>query len=357
VVTDQLLKNLKAWLRKELNHTKKLYFIAGLLVTIGTCGLIAQPTGANASDLKLNNVNQGAFSDRPIQVAGIFDFLFTEPDLEERIIKFKERKAYYLEKLERIRAEVLKEGGEQFYDDLFAVMDRDEEEARSLLETGSDPEYVKNCIKSVDYQREEITLDKYKEKLFFYEFDPTDYLYKQKGEYLTVSSTDDAQGQIQCEPTIGLRIGIIDPSKKKKDKLYSIPIPKMDEDTGMIKVATRWCFNIPFVEDYPENKLVFNNAMEYLYKFFDGDVERQELEAATDEIINIGKKDISILLTAQSDWKKKGLTKDEKNQLWVKHDLMSRYESPMLEKEFGGKKYIFRYDSYMGDLYIEFPLK
>lgn len=83
MVRDQLLKNLKAWLRKELNHTKKLYFIAGLLVTIGTCGLIAQPTGANASDLKLNNVNQGAFSDRPIQVAGIFDFLFTEPDLDQ----------------------------------------------------------------------------------------------------------------------------------------------------------------------------------------------------------------------------------------------------------------------------------
>jgi len=296
-----------------------------MIAMAGLCEAIKQPSTVDAA---MN-------PQEVMQVAQLF---------KSREQKFKERKKYLLDKLKRIRAEVQAEDGGAFYDFMEKYMASGIRNSRQYGDV-SNLELIDKLIKG----------DRGKKTLFFYQYNIRDICEKKRGEYTYIPDICAARGEVWCEPTVGLYVCIIDPSIPKKRTINGVAVPKADENMGIMRIPVKYTSNALGCEKSKGNIIVYENAMKYVYKFFEGEISKEQLDAVATELVDKGKDD----LTAYNLYKKtrdSGLSKEETGKILIQAQKAKCFPDIKTKTKFNGKNYTISYDNGWGYIIIEFPL-
>jgi len=325
--TDKVrcLGDLSCGTGKRLRAVKMSCVVVGMIAMIGLCDLIKQPSTANAA---MNP--QGV-----VQVAQLF---------KSREQRFKERKKYLLDKLTRIRKEVRAEDGGKFYSTM-------QEDMVEIIKSAS-------CKEVADYyqlKNKLINDDMSEKKLFFYQYSVADIGNKKVGEYIYIPEICAARGEVWCELTVGLFVCIIDPSIPKKSTLDGVAVPKANENMGIMRIPVKYIFNALGGERVPENIMIYENAMKYVYKFFEGEISKQELDAVTAEIVDKGKYDITYHELSTIARGMEAYSKEQR-KMFMEAEKACYFPDLKMGKKFNGKDYTFKYDNSLGYIIIDFPL-
>lgn len=154
---------------------------------------------------------------------------------------------------------------------------------------------------------------------------------------------------------MGLYVCIIDPRIPKVAKIDGVAVPKPDENMGIMRIPVKYVINALGGEVVPGNILIYENAMRYAYRFFEGDMTREELDGVIAELIERGKNDrttLDLRISAGS----MELSKTESKKMLMESEKARHFPSIRVEKEFGRKRYTFSYDNSLGYIIIYFPL-
>jgi hypothetical protein len=258
--------------------------------------------------------------------------------------RFEERASRLLDRLTRIRAEVHAEDGGEFY--------RTMEEHMAILIRNSSPAVV------VEYYRlkaKSMADDAGEKRLFFYQYNIGDIGNKKRGEYIEIPEICAARGEVWCEPTVGLYVCMIDPRIPKVAKLDGVAVPKPDENMGIMRIPVKYVINALGCETFPVNVLVYENAMGYAYRFFEGEITREELDEVIAELIERGKSDrtvLDLIIGAGS----MELSKTERKKMSMESEKACYFPDIKAEREFGRKRYTVSYDNSLGYIIMYFPL-
>ena len=148
---------------------------------------------------------------------------------------------------------------------------------------------------------------------------------------------------------------IIDPRIPKVAKIDGVAVPKPDENMGIMRIPVKYVINALGGEVVPRNILIYENAMRYAYRFFEGDMTREELDGVIAELIERGKNDrtaLDLRISAGS----MELSKTESKKMLMESERARHFPSIRVEKEFGRKRYTFSYDNSLGYIIMYFPL-
>ena len=310
-------------MRERLKAAKVPFVVAGAVAAIGMYDLVKQPA-ANAAEY------QGT-----MQVASL---------LKNREQKFNERINYLLDKLTNIREEVRAEDGGEFYDNLLTKLD--------FTISFQTSELTKEILRT---KKQTIINDMDEKVLRFYKYDANDFFTKKPGTYIEIPEICAARGERWCEPTVGLYVCIIDPNVEKKATVNGVTIPKANENIATMRIPVKYTSNSMGHEIVTTNVLIYENAMKYVHKFFEGQISKEELDAIITRVFEKGKKD----RTAFDLLKKKGEAAGDRKKY---ANASMQYEKAVYfpeikeEKKFNGKNYTFKYDNGLGFIIIDFPL-
>ena len=258
--------------------------------------------------------------------------------------RFEERASRLLDGLTRIRAEVHAEDGGEFYRTMENLM------AASIRNASSEV-----VVEYYGLKAKSIADDAGEKRLFFYQYNIEDIGNKKRGEYIEIPKICAARGEVWCEPTVGLYVCIIDPRIPKVAKIDGVAVPKPDENMGIMRIPVKYVINALGGEVVPGNILIYENAMRYAYRFFEGDMTREELDGVIAELIERGKNDrttLDLRISAGS----MELSKTESKKMLMESEKARHFPSIRVEKEFGRKRYTFSYDNSLGYIIIYFPL-
>lgn len=264
---------------------------------------------------------------------------------KQSVLTFDEKLDYITSKLEQIRNEVLNENGEETYIYMLKAID-------GLIEESSD----ENIREQYRKQKQKIVDDVNKAELRFYRHNASDIVNTQRHEYVSIPNICTAQGQIWCEITTGLIFAIIDPKIEKVESLYSVSVPKANENTGTMIIPAKYINRAFGKENNPYNKMIYNNAMRYVYKFFEGKITQKQLDDATAEIIEKGQADKTVfnILSMRNELE---TDSEQLNAMYTRVEKAQFFPDITIEKEYKSKRYIFKYDNSRGNIIIEFPLE
>lgn len=258
--------------------------------------------------------------------------------------RFEERASRLLDGLTRIRAEVHAEDGGEFYRTMENLM------AASIRNASSEV-----VVELYRLNAKSMADDAGEKRLFFYQYNIEDIGNKKRGEYIEIPKICAARGEVWCEPTVGLYVCIIDPRIPKVAKIDGVAVPKPDENMGIMRIPVKYVINALGGEVVPRNILIYENAMRYAYRFFEGDMTREELDGVIAELIERGKNDrtaLDLRISAGS----MELSKTESKKMLMESERARHFPSIRVEKEFGRKRYTFSYDNSLGYIIIYFPL-
>jgi len=258
--------------------------------------------------------------------------------------RFEERASRLLDGLTRIRAEVHAEDGGEFYRTMENLM------AASIRNASSEV-----VVELYRLKAKSMADDAGEKRLFFYQYNIEDIGNKKRGEYIEIPKICAARGEVWCEPTVGLYVCIIDPRIPKVAKIDGVAVPKPDENMGIMRIPVKYVINALGGEVVPGNILIYENAMRYAYRFFEGDMTREELDGVIAELIERGKNDrttLDLRISAGS----MELSKTESKKMLMESEKARHFPSIRVEKEFGRKRYTFSYDNSLGYIIIYFPL-
>jgi len=258
--------------------------------------------------------------------------------------RFEERASRLLDGLTRIRAEVHAEDGGEFYRTMENLM------AASIRNASSEV-----VVELYRLKAKSMADDAGEKRLFFYQYNIEDIGNKKRGEYIEIPKICAARGEVWCEPTVGLYVCIIDPRIPKVAKIDGVAVPKPDENMGIMRIPVKYVINALGGEVVPRNILIYENAMRYAYRFFEGDMTREELDGVIAELIERGKNDrtaLDLRISAGS----MELSKTESKKMLMESERARHFPSIRVEKEFGRKRYTFSYDNSLGYIIIYFPL-
>jgi hypothetical protein len=258
--------------------------------------------------------------------------------------RFEERASRLLDGLTRIRAEVHAEDGGEFYRTMENLM------AASIRNASSEV-----VVELYRLKAKSMADDAGEKRLFFYQYNIEDIGNKKRGEYIEIPKICAARGEVWCEPTVGLYVCIIDPRIPKVAKIDGVAVPKPDENMGIMRIPVKYVINALGGEVVPRNILIYENAMRYAYRFFEGDMTREELDGVIAELIERGKNDrttLDLRISAGS----MELSKTESKKMLMESEKARHFPSIRVEKEFGRKRYTFSYDNSLGYIIIYFPL-
>lgn len=322
---DRCLSHLSGGTRKRLRAAKLLCVVVGMIAIVGLCEVTKQPSTADAA---MNP--QGI-----MQVAQLF---------KSREQKFREREKYLLDKLTRIRKEVRAEDGGKFYEIMQEYM------AQLIKDAGD-----KENIEMYEFASKQISDDAKERELFFYQYNVDDVGNKKRGEYIEIPEICVARGERWCEPTVGLFVCIIDPSIPKKTSIDGARVPKADEKIGTMRIPVRYVLDAFGSEKSIRNIMVYENAMKYVYKFFEGEVSKEELDAVTTQIVDKGKHDRTTRDMLKEYLRMEQGSKEKKKML-MEIEKACYFPEVKMEREFNGNNYTIRYDNNYGYIIIDFPL-
>lgn len=312
-------------MRERLKRVKAPFIVAGAVATMGMYDLVKQPSTANAA----GNI-QGT-----MQVASLF---------KSREQRFVERRDYLLDKLTKIREEVRAEDGGEFYKRMETIINED-------LKKPID-EYTR---RSLEIKKQQIIKHSYEKHISFYEYNVNDIVNKKEGSYIAIPKICAARGEIWCEPTLGFYVATIDPSIKKKSEINSVAVPKADENIGTMRIPVKYIYRGMGMQNIPKNKLVYENAMKHVYRFFDGEIPKEEIDAVATELIEKGKNDTTAIdIIIKSANLKNG--SKEKMTASMESEKARYFPDVKTEKKFNGKNYTFKYDNLGGYVIVDFPL-
>lgn len=310
-------------MRERLKAAKVPFVVAGAVAAMGMYDLVKQPA-ANAAEY------QGT-----MQVASLF---------KSREQRFKEREKYLLDKLTKIRAEVRDEDQGEFYKTMEIYMAASIQNASS--EIVADNYRLKN---------KQISNDANEKTLFFYQYNIEDIGNKKRGEYIEIPKICAARGERWCEPTAGLYVCIIDSSIRKVSVIDGVTVPKADENIGIMRIPVKYMNNCIGGEIINRNIMVYENAMKYVYKFFEGEISKEELDTVATELIEKGKNDrtaLDLRINAGNTDK----SRNEQKKMFMESEKARYFPNIKIEKKFNGRNYIFKYDNSLGYIIIDFPL-
>jgi len=197
--------------------------------------------------------------------------------------------------------------------------------------------------------------DEGEKRLFFYQYNIGDIGNKKRGEYIEIPEICAARGEVWCEPTVGLYVCIIDPRIPKVAKIDGVAVPKPDENMGIMRIPVKYVINSLGGEIVPRNILTYENAMRYAYRFFEGEISREELDGVIAELIERAKNDrtaLDLRIGAGS----MELSNTKRKKMLMESEKARHFPSIRVEKEFGRKRYTFSYDNSLGYIIIYFPL-
>ncbi len=322
---DRCLSHLSGGTRKRLRAAKVLCVVVGMIAMAGLCEVMKQPSTADAA---MN-------PQEVMPVAQLF---------KSREQKFREREKYLLDKLTRIRAKVQAEDGGKFYVEM--------QERMAILIENSSPQVAVDDLK---LKSKLISDDAKAKRLFFYQYDVDDIGNKKRGEYIEIPEICAARGERWCELTVGLFVCIIDPSIPKKSRIDGVTVPKANENIGTMRIPVKYISNGRGYEGISHNIMVYQNAMRYVHKFFEGEISSEELDRVTADLIEKGKNDYPVheLLDRARSMEKGS---KEQRKMFMEAEKARYFPELKVEKELNGKNYIFKYDSASGYMIIDFPL-
>lgn len=298
-------------MRERLKSAKVPFIVASTVATMGLYGLIDQS---------------------PINVSGNFQALVEAAKPKEADVKkYIERKVYLINRLTEIKAEIYKDiGVENYFKNMIDGFD-------DLIAECTDP-YRKQAM---EFHKELLS-----------EYNPNESINFSNNK---TSHTAWAQGQQWANPAPGLYFTIVDPNANKLSEKDSVKIPKMADNIVTIRIPTKHVYLKNRAEDLPENKIIYDNAMQYVYKFFENEITKEQLDNVIEEAIILGRddKEITKVLTESLNVPKG--SKEEKT-IFTRIDLLRDYPKAQIKREFGGKQYTIKYDGFGGRLIIEFPM-
>ena len=257
---------------------------------------------------------------------------------------YKEKEKYLLEKLTNIREEVRAEDGGKFYDDILKKLD--------FTISYQTSELTKEILRT---KKQTIINDMDEKILSFYEYDGNDFFAQKPGTYIEIPKICAARGERWCEPTVGLYVCIIDPDAEKKDTIYEITIPEANESIGTVRIPVKYTSNSIGHEIVTTNVLIYENAMKYVYRFFEGQIPKEELDAIITIVFEKGKKDRTAFDLLERKRTVAGNSKEYMNAS-MQYEKAVYFPEIKEEKKFKGKNYTFKYDNGLGYIIIDFPL-
>ncbi|HBG02791.1 MAG TPA: hypothetical protein DDW87_14705, partial [Firmicutes bacterium] len=118
-----------------------------------------------------------------------------------------------------------------------------------------------------------------------------------------------------------------------------------------IRIAVKFENSSPGAENLPASKRVYEYAMQHVYRFFEGEITKEELDQAAEEVILLGRDNYKARDEAT------GLkTGEERQKQIVRRAIAMDYPETKVQKKFNGTKYTFKYEALGGYLIIEFPM-
>lgn len=264
-------------------------------------------------------------------------WLFKSPEQ-----RYLEREKYLLEKLTRIRAEVQAEDDGRFYTLMLEYMDI------AIQNSKSDNGDLLVKRRSLERVWHTTTLS-------FYQYNVGDIGNKKRGRYIEIPEICAARGERWCEPAVGLYVCIIDPRIQRKSMLSGVALPRVDENTGVMRIPVKYIENGTGCERLKGNKWVYENAIKYVYKFFEGDISKEEFDSVAAELFEKGMNDCTaweMLMKAGSMERHS----EEQKKAFMEFQKMMYYPDIKIQRRFNGKQYTISYDNALGYLIIEFPL-
>lgn len=318
---DELPVGFMSSIRERLKSAKVPFIVASTVATMGFYGLMDQYS-VNLPD-NLYTIAEAAPSKK-----------FAE------IQKYNERRDYLVEKLSEIKQEINK--------------GKEEETIKNMIEKYTDllNEDMDSSRKK-DIQYAKTVLERYKpdRKVVFY----NESQLEQAQTLTRMSVVDFAQGQRWAELGPKFYMTIVDPYINKEDKVASVKIPKMNDNIVTFRIPTKFANPRNRAEDLPENKMVYDHAMQFLYKFFENEIDKEQLDEVIQQTIDLGKDD-NTALKILSEARQFPVGSKERRAINIKTEIAANYPKAQIKKKFNGKQYIFKYNNLDGTVIIEFPM-
>lgn len=259
-------------------------------------------------------------------------------------VTFEEKLSFLTNRLGSIKAELLEQKGEEVRNALLDGMDRAIEETE-----------FEGMKKMLEIRKNQIAAKFDETEVFFYKHGYVDPDSEEPSEYIAMPRVCAAQGQRWYEPMAGLIFTLIDPTAKNDFELYSVTIPEADENMASVFIPAKHINTAFGYENDIYNKMIFNNAMQYVYKFFEGRITPKELDDAIAEVIELGQNDRTVIqLFIDAEELEAGSA--EKDELYLKVEKAQFFPDIKIEKRFKKSNYVFKYDNDRGTVIIEYPL-
>lgn len=324
IKNDSYSNNFIMSIYEKLKAAKIPFAVAGMVAAMGIYDLVEQPCRANMAQQ----------IDNTMQVA-----LLSKAKDE----KFLNRMDSLSRKLETIKLKALQEMGEQGYNTMLSAINKAINECTESYK-----------ISKYEKIKQQIIKDRYKEKIVFFSRDDFEAVHYNLGNTLPIPGICTAQGQRWCEPTVGLYFSIVDPRIKKQNKLNSVTVPRMDDNTVSFRIPTRYVDNRFMQENNTYNKLIFYNAMQYVYRFLNEEIPQEQLDMAITDTIKLGQGDrtASNLLKEGQNYE---VNSKERANMNIRIEIVRNYPEATIQKQFNGKTYTFKYDNFGGYIILEFP--
>lgn len=258
--------------------------------------------------------------------------------------RYPEREKYLLDKLTRIRAEVRAEDDGQFYTYMLERIDW-------LIEKQSSEAPCGNFFRA----RRALERVEHTSILSFYQYNIHDLVNGQPGRYIEIPKICAARGERWCEPALGLYVCIIDPRIQRKSMLDGVALPRVDENMGVMRIPVKYIDSGIRGEKTSASKRVYENAMKHVYKFFEGDISKEELDSVAAELLENGVNDCTVFEMIRKTFSMEPGSK-ESRKASMEIDKMTYYPDTKVQRRFNKKQYTISYDNRLGYLIIGFPL-
>lgn len=262
----------------------------------------------------------------------------------EEIKRYGRKKMYLLQRLREIRDEVLAEVGEGWRATILAAFDESIANAAARNDEFS--------VKALQQSREKIVQFSEGEWIEFYKTD--EYKHNTIHEF-PMGDVTFAQGQRWARVAPGLYSCLVDPQLQKYSMVHSVKIPRLADNVMTIRLPVKFGDRGYGWENSPCNLVVYEHAVQFVYKFFEGEISREEFDAAAEEVVVMGYNDRTINQIYQ-ELDDESLTNAEKRTIYTRAALVRENPKAQIKREFNGKVYTFKYDNHDGYLIIEFTL-
>lgn len=311
-------------IRTRLKQAKVPFIVASTVATMGLYGLVDQ----NIAYM-------------PNNVQGIVEAA-KGPSFEE-IREYGLRERQLINRLTEIREQVLSETGDGWREKILDAFDQAISEANKIGD--------KFGVKGIEQCKQRIIGFNEKERIDFYK--THEYKFNTIHEY-PMNYVTLAQGQKWACVAPGLYFSIVDPKIEKQSKMFSVKIPKLDDNIMTIRIAVKFGNRGIGLENCPSNLATYENAVQYVYKFFEGEISKEQFDEAAEEVVAMGYDDRTVL-DIYSELKDTSLTNEEKNAIYTRAMIAKENPKAQIKREFNGKTYTFKYDNFdAGYIIVEF---